>query len=398
MNNERVELVDGQNEREGCGRMGRSRRLAFDVRRAMAPAAIAAVLLAVIGASIGASAAANTAAGIGAGQALAGQTSSGPFNLDLAGSIELALRLNPGHRAALLDLEYARMELTRAEADNALNASATALRQAQAKAASAGTALEVQERQLRLDVQTAYFGALNADAGLELAKKSVEQAKDSLRIVKLKKNEGLATNLDVLNAEKILLQAENGLATARDTAALACLNLARALGVDLNAKLDLKDEEFQYQKLAINEDEFAKKALAASFDLRQKRDSLEVAQMQARFSSNDYTAPLVARMAANRSESAGLAAVEAEREVMGQVKGLINSLRQAEASLKLAQKEQEIDAENYRVTKARYENGLEISNTLLAAQVQLDRSRQAARQALFDYLLARTRLLNYLGE
>ncbi len=372
--------------------------MAFDVRRAMAPAAIAAVLLAVIGASIGASAAANTAAGIGAGQALAGQTSSGPFNLDLAGSIELALRLNPGHRAALLDLEYARMELTRAEADNALNASATALRQAQAKAASAGTALEVQERQLRLDVQTAYFGALNADAGLELAKKSVEQAKDSLRIVKLKKNEGLATNLDVLNAEKILLQAENGLATARDTAALACLNLARALGVDLNAKLDLKDEEFQYQKLAINEDEFAKKALAASFDLRQKRDSLEVAQMQARFSSNDYTAPLVARMAANRSESAGLAAVEAEREVMGQVKGLINSLRQAEASLKLAQKEQEIDAENYRVTKARYENGLEISNTLLAAQVQLDRSRQAARQALFDYLLARTRLLNYLGE
>lgn len=372
--------------------------MAIGVRRAMLPVAIAAVLLAVIGAGGGASAAVNAAAGIGAGQALAGETSNGPFNLDLAGSLQLALKLNPGHRAALLDLEYARMELAKVEADNALNASAVALRQAQARAASAETSVGVQERQLRLDVQTAYFGALNADAGLELAKKSVEQAKDSLRIVKLKKNEGLATNLDVLNAEKILLQAENGLVTARDTVALAGLNLAKALGVDLNAKLDLKNEEFQYQKLSINEDEFAKKALAASFDLRQKRDSLEVAQMQAKFSANDYTAPLVARMAANRSESAGLAALEAEREVMAQVKGLLNGLRQAEAGLKLAQKEQEIDAEDYRVTRARYENGLEIPNILLAAQVQLDRSRQAARQALFDYLLARTRLLNYLGE
>ncbi len=363
--------------------------MAVNGRRAMLSVAVAASLLALVGAGAGAVAATSPATSA---------ATSGPLSLDLAGSIELALKLNPGHRASVLDLEYARMELARAEADNALNASTVALRQAQAKAASAEIALGAQERQLRLDVQTAYFGALNADAGLALAGKSVEQAKDSLRIVNLKKNEGLATNLDVLNAEKILLQAENGLATAGDTAALACLNLARALGVDLNAKLDLKDEEFHYQKLAINEDEFARKALAASFNLRQKRDSLEVARMQAKFSANDYTAPLVARMAANRGESAEMAVVEAEREVTAQVKGLINSLRQAEAGLKLAQKEQEIDAENYRVTRARYENGLEIPNILLAAQVQLDRSRQAARQALFDYLLARTRLLNYLGE
>lgn len=366
--------------------MGRRGRLKIRVRRTASWLVVAAVLLVAAASIVQAAPAAQPA------------SRTGPLKLDLAGSIELALQSNPGYRATLLDLQYARMELTRAEADNALNASAVALRQAQAKVASAETAVGVRERQLRLDVQTAYFGALNADAGLELAKKSVEQAKDSLRIVKLKKGEGLATNLDVLNAEKILLQAENGLDEAEDAVALSYLNLARVLGVDLNAKLDLKDEDFEYHGLAIKDEEFAKRALDANFDLQQKRDSLEVAQMQAKFSANDYTAPLLAKMAANRGESAGLAVLEAEREVVAQVKGLINGLRQAEANLKLARKEQEIDAENFRVTKARYENGLEIPNNLFAAQIQLDKSRQTARQALFDYLLAKTRLLNYLGE
>ncbi len=64
--------------------------------------------------------------------------------------------------------------------------------------------LEKQISLAKLDINKAYLDLMGAETALEPAQKNVEQAKESLRITNLQYENGLATSLDVLNAQNLL--------------------------------------------------------------------------------------------------------------------------------------------------------------------------------------------------
>lgn len=82
----------------------------------------------------------------------------------------------------------------------------------QTKAARAELRASVEDRRAVMstvvgDVATAYFSLLELDSELEISKRTLATRQDSLRLIKLRQQGGLATLLDVRQAEELVFQA-----------------------------------------------------------------------------------------------------------------------------------------------------------------------------------------------
>lgn len=99
-------------------------------------------------------------------------------------------------------------------------------------------ALKLTDTRLAVEtsVRSSYNLLLAAYEQLGPAGKAVEQAKENLRLAQAKLKVGAATQLDVLQAERALAQAESNLTAVEQGAALAAAGLrAAAVGLSLNS-------------------------------------------------------------------------------------------------------------------------------------------------------------------
>ena len=74
---------------------------------------------------------------------------------------------------------------------------------------------------------------MKAERQVAIAKDALEQAKEQMRIIKVKHEEGMATNLDLRQAEQMYLQSSNSYQSAVKNLALARAQLNSVLGLDL---------------------------------------------------------------------------------------------------------------------------------------------------------------------
>jgi outer membrane protein TolC len=89
------------------------------------------------------------------------------------------------------------------------------------------------ERQIELDVRTAYSRFIEAQELLESQKLVREEAEEALQLAELRQTAGSATQLDVLNAQTALTQARTTQVQALHDYAAARARLQRALGEDM---------------------------------------------------------------------------------------------------------------------------------------------------------------------
>lgn len=313
-------------------------------------------------------------------------------------ALELADEHNLTLASARLDVEYAEKQLTKAQADATISPSPVALRQAEIALETQKMLLEEARRQVALQVQNAYFGATSKLQQRDIAKANMAQVEEQLRIIQVKHGEGLATKLDLFNAEKSVLQATRSLEAARAAAELGLLELKRVLGLSYTEEVYVESQDTLVESLNLTAEQVVEKVLAHNMDLTRLQWNLEVSQMQEESAKNDYTAPLIREMHTNRRMKAELDLKEGTRLAYLQAKEAWNSLIQAEGMVAVTEKELEAAEENYRITKIRFDGGLEIPNNLLRAQIALTSAQHAAVTAKFEYHLARIRLLNLMGE
>jgi outer membrane protein len=107
------------------------------------------------------------------------------------------------------------------------------VKQAQAQFAKSKTVLEDQQRQIELQVRTAYSDFLQARETLESQEKVQEEADEALREAKARSEAGTGTQLDVLDAETSLTQARTTQLQAQHDYVTARARLERAIGTDL---------------------------------------------------------------------------------------------------------------------------------------------------------------------
>ena len=313
-------------------------------------------------------------------------------------ALELAEEHNLSLTAARLDLEHAEKQLTKAQADAAIAPSPVALRQAEIALETQKLLLEQTRRQVELQVQNAYFGITSKMQQRAVAAKDLEQVEEQLRIITAKYGEGLATKLDLFNAEKSVLQASSSLEAAQAEEELGLLELKRVLGLSYTEDVSVEPSDAQIEPINLGADQVVEKVLKHNLELTRLQWTLEINQMQEESAKNDYTAPLIREIYTNRRMKAELDLKEATRSAYIQAKQAWNSLRQAEGKVALAEKELEAAEENYRITKTRFDGGLEIPNNLLRAQIGLTSAQYSVVTSRFEYNLARIRLSNLMGE
>lgn len=115
------------------------------------------------------------------------------------------------------------------------------IRAAQAAVRASEDNLETELQDLRLEVANDYYGLQQADALVEIAESSVENAEDSLRDTEALERAGLGTKFDVLRAEVQLSDRRQQLTSAKSQREIARRQLSETLSLNETVTLSAAD-------------------------------------------------------------------------------------------------------------------------------------------------------------
>ena len=245
-------------------------------------------------------------------------------------------------------------------------------------------------------MRSAYYGVLSQMRKRAIAEKSLAQAEEHLEIITTKAREGLATKLTLSMPKTQSRLRQPWSSDSRGK--VAVLELKRVMGLAYSEPISIELSEVEPEPIDLSPEKVVERVLASSLELLRLQWALEISQLQEESARNEYTAPLLKDIYTNRRMKAELDLRAATRRVYIEAKRAWNNLKQAQDRVKLAEKELEAAQENYRITKNRFDGGLEIPNNLLRAQIDLTSAEHALVTAIFEYNLARIRLLNLMGE
>lgn len=331
----------------------------------------------------------------GAAPAVAGAEQGKPA-LSLEDARKLAIEGNDSYAAAKLDFDAANIQLEMARAEGLVRPSVVATKRAENARKNASRALVARREALMVDVDSTYYALVAAQEGLAIRKKAEEQATESLRIVKLRLGSGLASKLEAMATEIQLERARAEVKSAESDLELAALALKQVLGLDLSTSLVATDSA-----VPLDADMGFEAGLALALKNRpeivQAREALEIAELEVKFSDNEYTPELTRRLNRNSLEKARIQLEQAERAVYVEARRLCLATLGAARDMKASSAAAGQAEENYRVMKLRYEYGMEIANSLLGAQVDLTEARLASLRAVMNYNTTCLRYENYVG-
>lgn len=318
--------------------------------------------------------------------------------LGLDDARKLALSGNASYSMAKLDFDAAEIQFEMSQADALMRPSVVAVKKAENARRNTARALVAKEQALILDVDSAYYSLLSAEMRLDIRKKAEEQAKDTARIVTLKYDAGLASKVEVISAELQLQRAISETLSAEGDLELAALALKQVLGLSLDEKVTtLGAQELMVEgREEINFDKDLDKVLKNRPEIVEIRDALEIAELEVKFSDNDYTPELSKRLYKNAEEKIRLQFDQVKQGVQIEARRLYLAVQNAKRAMEVAQAAAVQAEENYKIMKLRYEYGMEIANTLLGAQVNLTEAKLAELQAFMNYEMAWLRYKNYV--
>jgi OMF family outer membrane factor len=116
-------------------------------------------------------------------------------------------------------------------------AARNASRQARAQAEILRAQLDGQVRQVALDVATAYAQLQQLWPQIDLARKSLDKAKETLEVAQLRFKAGLSSGIELLTAQDALASARTSLAQAEANYRLAQIDWRRAVSADSPVQL-----------------------------------------------------------------------------------------------------------------------------------------------------------------
>lgn len=323
-----------------------------------------------------------------------------PVELTLEEARNRAMDHNYDYAIAKLEFAASEIQFKMAQADALLRPSVIASKRAAGARKDAARALVAKEQSLVLEVDKAYYDLVTAQERMEIIRKSEEQTRESLRIVRLKSDAGLASKMDVMSAEIAAERAMAETILAGNQLELAQLALKQTLGIDLGLPIAAIDSA-QPIPGEVDYEAAVARCLASRPQIVKVRETLEIAQLEVEFADNEYTPELTRQQLANALDQARLAAAKAEREVQVEVRRMYLSLEESRRAISIASASAKEAEENYRIMKLRYEHGMEIANSLLGAQLSLTQARLAELQAVMNYNIARLQFdawTNYPAE
>ena len=311
--------------------------------------------------------------------------------ISLEEAIAIAFDNSLSLQMSRLNVEEAELNLAQVQATNLVQPSPTALIQAERQLEIAQRQLLLDQFDLKLEVEEAYYSVLRAQNLVAVLQEALTVARRQLEIAEEKLSRGTGTQSDVLNAASQVAKTEANLAQAQGGAEIALLNFRRVLGVDFKEPIAPQPEEFAFQPYEVNLDEDIAFALAHRIEILQAQAGVEAAAKQVELSENDYTPELALRLARVALRKAQNGLEQARRGIQLEIRQAHLSMMDAARRIPALAKSVEEAEENLRVATSMYEVDMAPLVQVMGAQAALSSARTDYVHAIFDYNLARAR-------
>jgi outer membrane protein TolC len=300
---------------------------------------------------------------------------------------------------------------------------------------------EIERLDVVLRAKEAYFGVLEADKGVEVARSAVESLESNVKVARDFYNVGIIPVNDVLKAEVELAKARQNLVEALNGASLARSSFNNVLSRPIDTPVSLEDilvykpEEGEFR-------DYVDRAIEGRPEMKMISNAISMADQEIRLaksayypevgltyrymregdepnvsgspvhdpSSWDVTAGLTwtlwewgktrnAVAEKNRAKSELFYNKQGLEDSIGlQVKSAVLSLEEAEKNIPTTRKALEQAEENLRVNEERYRAQVTTITEVLDAQTLLTRARVDFYRSLYGHNVARARLLRAMGE
>jgi outer membrane protein len=292
------------------------------------------------------------------------------------------------------------------------------------------------KNQVTDQVARAYVTTLRAQAALDTARANVELSQALLTLAQQQKDAGTGTGLDVTRADVQLANDKQRLVASANDRRRAGLNLMRAMGLRLDAGIQLTDKlEYRPADVGALDD-----ALADARKLRAELKAQKDREQSARLSYSSVKAERLPSLGASAnygSIGSGIVGTQAtydygfslrvpiynrglrdarraesfsqyrqeqtrthdvEQQVELDVRLAFDSISSAATEVTAAREGQDLSEKELAQAKRRYQAGVANSLEVTDAQTRLDRARDNLINALYDYNVARIDLATATGK
>jgi outer membrane efflux protein len=248
---------------------------------------------------------------------------------------------------------------------------------------------ELLNLKIEIETKSQYYQVLLAEKAIEINQSNLNKAKEQLKVINLKFNNGSATKAEILNGEMAVQKAQTDLDSSLDDLELAKLDLLNKIDLPFDTKIELTDKELEYiPTVDINLEESIEKAKEDRPEILNAKNNLELQKIETHVYTAYYTSNLRQNKAAlEKLKDAELNIPQVYKDVELDVRKSYLNLVKAERSLVNMDKTVELAKESARINKLLYENGMASSLDVLTADTQLAQAEIGRYQLLISYNL-----------
>lgn len=251
-------------------------------------------------------------------------------------------------------------------------------------------------RNIRYEVESAYYNALAAKENLSIAEETLKRQKDMLKIAEAKFQVGTIAKKDVLDTQVQLAKANADLLKAESGKEKSYINLKKLLQIDMDKKIELTDS-FNYK--STDEDIDLKKLIAEAKenrrDIIQAQGLYDIAQLDFDLTSKAYTPnTFFYKEKEQAMEEAKMKLDDTKSNVEAEVRGIVLDYLEAKANIPVLEKSVDMAKESLRLAKLSYEAGIIRSVDVAAAEEGYRQTVLNRSQVIYSYNLAKLRLKN----
>lgn len=314
----------------------------------------------------------------------------------------------------------------------------SAIRRTQASRAGVSAAeadSENAQDQVAAEVSRRYVLALKADEDVRTVEANITLAESLVKLAADQKAAGTGTGIEITRAQVQLLNERQRLLAAQNARRSAQLELLKAIGVSLDAKLELADKLAYSPANAVDVQQAVKTAIEERADYRAQLEREESARLNHSAvkyerlpsvigfadygsigSSINNAAPTRTygfsvrvplfdggRRDARRGEAASqllqeqIRTADLKKQIDLDVRLALDSLRSAEEQVKVAEEGLKLAGNELEQAERRYRAGVTTSVEVTDAQTRLERARDNRVAALYSYNVAQISLGQAMG-
>lgn len=250
---------------------------------------------------------------------------------------------------------------------------------------------EILLKGIEIGTKSLYYQVLVAEKAIEINEGNFNKAKEQLRVINLKFNNGTATKAEVLNGEIAVQKAQSEIDSSKNDLEMSKLNLLNKINLPFNVELTLTDKDLKYvATVNVKLGEALEKAKTQRPEILTALNNLELQKIETHVYTAYYTSNLRQNKAAlEKLKDAELNVPQVYKNVELDVRKSYLSLVKAERALVNMDKTVELAKESARINKLLYANGMAASLDVLEADTNLAQAEIGRYQMLVSYNISK---------